>query len=270
YSTANGLLSDAAWAFSEDDEGRIYVGTGKGLSRFDPRNNSWQGFTSKDGLAGDEVRSFLKDKQGHIWIAGEGVTRFDPHVEHKASQPPSIYISRVNIMGKDVALPETGTVQVAPMQLASSRNNLTIDFVGLQFQGEDTLLYEHKLEGADADWTAPGKPRSVSYASLSPGSYRFLVRGRNRDGLISTPAVFEFRILQPIYLRWWFVALILMTFGAIAFLLYRYRVQQLLELERVRTRIATDLHDDIGAGLSRVAILSEVERRQNRGHDGAS
>src|SRR6185436_2583200 len=54
------------------------------------------------------------------------------------------------------------------------------------------------------------------------------------------------------------------------FSLYRYRVGQLLELERVRTRIATDLHDDIGASLSRVAILSEVERQQNTGHSNES
>ena len=72
------------------------------------------------------------------------------------------------------------------------------------------------------------------------------------------------------YLRWWFVALVISTLGAIAFSLYRYRVRQLLEVERVRTRIATDLHDDIGASLSRVAILSEVERQQNAGHNGES
>ena len=270
YSTSNGLLSDAAWAFTEDDEGRVYVGTGKGLSRFDPRNSSWQYFTSKDGLAGDDIRSFCKDKQGNIWIGGEGVTRFDPRAEHKASHPPPIYISRVSILGKDLALPETGTAIVAPRQLSSSLNNLTIDFVAVQFLGEDTLLYEHKLEGADADWSTPAKPRSVSYASLSPGSYRFLVRGLSRDGLISPPAVFEFRILQPIYLRWWFVALVMLTLGAVVFSLYRYRVGQLLELERVRTRIATDLHDDIGASLSRVAILSEVERQQNSRNNSES
>ena len=221
-------------------------------------------------MAGDDIRSFCKDKQGNIWIAGGGVTRFDPRAEHKASQPPPIYISRVNIMGQDLTLPETGTVRVAPMNLAASLNNLTIDYVGVQFRGEDTLLYQHKLEGADADWSAPAKPRSVSYASLSSGSYRFLVRVLNRDGLVSQPAVFEFRILPPIYLRWWFIALVMMTFAGIAFSLYRYRVRQLLALERVRTRIATDLHDDIGASLSRVAILSEVERQQNTGLSGES
>jgi ligand-binding sensor domain-containing protein len=148
YSTGNGLLSDTAWAFTEDDEGRVYVGTARGLSRFDPRTNSWQGFTSKDGLAGDDIRSFFKDKQSHIWIAGEGVSRFDPRAEHKASEPPPTYISRVSIMGKDLALPETGTVLVAPMKWrVFNSNNLTIiDSVGVQFQGEDTLLTNTNLK----------------------------------------------------------------------------------------------------------------------------
>ena len=121
------------------------------------------------------------------------------------------------------------------MNLAASLNNLTIDFVGVQFQGEDTLLYQHKLEGADADWSAPMKLRSVNYASLSAGSYRFLVRSINRDGLISQPAAFEFRILRPIYLRWWFITLVVLVVAGLTYRLYRYRVNRLLELERVRT-----------------------------------
>ncbi len=262
YSTKNGLLSDSAWALTEDDEGRVYVGTGKGLSRFDPRNNTWQGFTSKDGLVGDDIKAFYKDNQGNIWIAAGGITRFNPRAERKASQPTPIYISRVNITGEDLGLPETGAAMVTPMQLAPSRNNVTIDFVGVQFEGEDTLLYQHKLEGADADWSAPTKLRSVNYASLSPGAYRFQVRAVSRDGLVSPPAVFDFRILSPIYLRWWFIALAVLLASAMATSIYRFRVHQLLELERVRMRIATDLHDDIGSSLSQVSVLSEVIRRR--------
>jgi len=265
YANNNGLSSDTAWALTEDFAGQVYVGTGKGLSRFDPRNNTWQNFSSKDGLARDEITSFYRDRQGMIWIAADGVTRFDPRAEHPATEPPPIYISHVNVSGEDLNLPETGTNVMAPMQLAASRNNLTIDFVGVQFQGEDTLLYQHRLEGADSDWTAPTKSRSVNYASLSAGSYRFLVRAINRAGLVSPPAIFEFRILRPFYLRWWFLTLALLVVVSIASSLYRFRLRQLLALERVRTRIATDLHDDIGASLSRMAILSEVVRQQNNG-----
>jgi hypothetical protein len=91
---------------------------------------------------------------------------------------------------------------------------------------------------------------------LSPGSYRFLVRAVNSDGVASErPASIAFVILPPVWLRWWFQLLIGALAGAAIYRLHRYRVTRLLGLERVRTRIATDLHDDIGSSLSQIAIL---------------
>src|SRR5204863_2231140 len=78
----------------------------------------------------------------------------------------------------------------------------------------------------------------------------------------ATPAVLAFTILPPIWQRWWFVAIVSIVIFALAYSLYRYRVSRLLELERVRTRIATDLHDDIGSSLSQVSVMSEVIRRR--------
>jgi signal transduction histidine kinase len=90
-----------------------------------------------------------------------------------------------------------------------------------------------------------------------------MVRAVTQDGKTSErPAVIQFRILPPIWQRWWFVSLAAMLVGLAAYRFYRYRVARLIELERVRTRIATDLHDDIGSNLSRIAILSEVATQQ--------
>ena len=92
------------------------------------------------------------------------------------------------------------------------------------------------------------------------------MRAVNSDGVYSsTPASITFRILHPIWQRWWFITLVAAIAGLAAYSLYRYRMSRLLEVERVRTRIATDLHDDIGAGLSRVAILTEVVKQQVAG-----
>src|SRR4029077_787020 len=99
----------------------------------------------------------------------------------------------------------------------------------------------------------------INYASLSPGRYQFQARAMTADGSISpAPATVSFTILPPIWQRWWFVTLVLLTVGLGIAAIYRYRVGRLIELERVRTRIATDLHDDIGASLSLIAMLSEV------------
>src|SRR5205823_3850198 len=78
------------------------------------------------------------------------------------------------------------------------------------------------------------------------------------------PAMISFIILRPVWQRWWFVSLVAMMFALVAYTLYRYRISRLLELEHVRTRIASDLHDDIGASLSLIAMLSELAQRQRR------
>jgi signal transduction histidine kinase len=73
--------------------------------------------------------------------------------------------------------------------------------------------------------------------------------------------VLSFTVLPPFYARWWFISLAVLVTGAAGLGLYRLRIAQLLGVERVRARIATDLHDDIGASLSQIAILAEVAQQ---------
>jgi signal transduction histidine kinase len=156
------------------------------------------------------------------------------------------------------------------LEFGPNQNHIQIDFFALSFRMAENLRYQFKLEGADIDWNAPTDQRSVTYASLSPGTYHFMVRAISADGTASlTPATVSFTILRPIWQRWWFLSLAGLFLIAGAYVMHKYRVNRLLELERVRTRIATDLHDDIGASLSQIAILSEVVR-QKVGRDDAA
>jgi signal transduction histidine kinase len=129
---------------------------------------------------------------------------------------------------------------------------------------------------------------SHNFANLAPGEYRFLVRAVNDSGAASeTPAVVAFKIKPPIWRTWWFLILATAFICSVLYLLYIYRTKnlrrvnqalteaqiaedkalrerekRLAELERVRTRTATDLHDDIGSSLTQIAVLSEVARNQ--------
>jgi signal transduction histidine kinase len=124
------------------------------------------------------------------------------------------------------------------------------------------LRYQYRLQAADTDWSPPSEMRTVTYASLSPGRYMFQVRAVDSDGLVSAiPASISFRILRPVWQRWWFVSLVVLALGLAARGAFRYRVARLLEVANMRTRIATDLHDDIGANLTRIVLLSEVARQ---------
>jgi ligand-binding sensor domain-containing protein/two-component sensor histidine kinase len=269
YSTANGLSSDAVWSITEDDKGRMYFGTSKGLDQFDPVTGVMRNFTSENGLAADWINYCFKDHLGNIWVGTTGgISRFDPRMESRASLPPPIYLSRIRVAGEELPVSETGTVSLPAMTLTAAQNNLLIEYVGLSFEENQKLKYQYKLEGAGSDWSEPTAERTINYAHLSPGSYRFMVRAITEEGLPSvTPASFEFRILPPVWQRWWFITAIAFLLVLTIYAIYRYRVTRLIELERIRTRIATELHDDIGSNLSRIALLSEVVRRQVREND---
>jgi ligand-binding sensor domain-containing protein/signal transduction histidine kinase len=271
YSAADGLASDLVWSIAEDNFGRMYFATGRGLDQFDVTTGRVRHFTTRDGLAGDITSYCFKDSKGNIWVCtSNGLSKFDPALEAAATSEPPIYISRVLIAGEDQNLPETGLLQLPAFELAPAKNNLLIEFVALSFQSENDLLYQYKLEGADSDWTPPVAVRSVNYANLAPGTYRFLARAINRDGVVSrAPASFEFTILPPVWKRWWFLSLTALAVGALVYALYNYQLRQALKLERVRMRIAHDLHDDVGSSLSQVSILSEVVRQRVNAEDEA-
>ena len=102
----------------------------------------------------------------------------------------------------------------------------------------------------------------MDFANLAPGRYRFEVRAVTADGASSVvPAAVGFTVL----LHSGDAVVPGPRLGALAagaWAAFRYRVRHLLEIEGVRTRIAADLHDDIGSSLTRIAILSEVARRK--------
>jgi ligand-binding sensor domain-containing protein/two-component sensor histidine kinase len=263
YSSADGLASDTVLAIAEDHANQFYIATSRGLNYVNFDTGNVKRFTVRDGLANDQVETIYRDRKGAFWFGtNTGVSRLLTPASDIASAPP-IFINLLKVAGETHSLSEVGETEISGLELAPNQDQLEIGFSSLAFATGDLIQYQYKLEGSNNDWQPLTAHRSVNYASLSPGDYRFLVRAVNSDGLQSPlPATLQFRVLAPLWQRWWFLTLTVMVFGLAVYALIRYRVRQLLELERVRTRIAADLHDDIGANLTRIAILSEVANAQ--------
>jgi ligand-binding sensor domain-containing protein/signal transduction histidine kinase len=263
YTTAEGLSSDEVDCVTEDQWGRVYAGTGRGVDRLDPATGYIKHYTAADGLISGFVLSAFRDRQGALWFCSEkGLSRFVPEPDLHQTPPP-ILINGLKIAGDSQHISALGQTEISIPELAPDRNQIQIEFVGLSFSAGETLRYQYKLEGAVKDWGEPTSERTVNYASLRPGAYRFLVRAVTSDGVVSeTPAEVAFRILPPFWQSWWFLTLTALFIGLAIFAAYHYRVARLVELERVRTRIASDLHDDIGSNLSVIAGLSDVLRRE--------
>jgi ligand-binding sensor domain-containing protein/two-component sensor histidine kinase len=262
YTTAHGLSSNQTWCLTEDRGGRLYIGTGRGVDRLNPETGQIKHYTTADGLARGYPVAAFRDRQGALWfVTIQGLSRFIPEPDRPPSPPP-IRISGLRIAGELYPLSELGETVVSTLTLGPNENQLQIDFSSLRFGLGESLRYQYKLEGADRDWNALTDQRTVNYAKLSPGTYRFVVRAVNADGTPSpTPATVTFTILPPVWQRWWFVMLAAMVVGFVAYFIYRVRVARLVEMERVRTRIATDLHDEIGSNLSLIAMIGEVANR---------
>lgn len=262
YTTANGLSHNSVHGLNEDQWGRIYVCTGLGIDRLDPATARIKHYTTADGLARGEMGNTARDGQSSLWFGSLlGLSRLVPELDEPVSAPP-VLVTRLEVRGAARPLAELGESAVSGLVLQPNQNQLRIDFVGLGFAPGERLLYQYRLKGTDRDWSWPTEQRTINYASLRPGNYTFQVRALNSQGATSPqPASVAFTILSPVWRRWWFLSGAAVAVGLLIYALYRYRLAQLLAVERVRTRIATDLHDDIGSGLSQVAILSEVVRR---------
>ncbi|MEO6391505.1 MAG: two-component regulator propeller domain-containing protein [Pyrinomonadaceae bacterium] len=266
YTPADGLSSVAVTSVTEDAFGRIYVGTGRGLDRLNPETGQVENFTTADGLPNSNVEVAYRDRHNELWFGTvNGLARFVPEPERRR-QPPKVLITGLRVSGVPQAFSILGETQVARLDLSSDQRQVTVDFVGLGASLGEPLKYEYRL--GSAEWTAT-KERTVNFANLSAGEYRLEVRVRTADGILSElPATVSFRIAAPVWQRWWFLLMVALTLAAIIYYFYRFRLQRLLELEKVRTRIATDLHDDIGANLTRISLLSEVARQRSENGSG--
>jgi signal transduction histidine kinase/sugar lactone lactonase YvrE len=276
YGTAQGLSSSDIGGLSEDRWGRIYAATGRGIDRFEPQPEGSrepaarppalpglgriQRYTTADGVAPGALDLAFRDRQGSMWFSTPlGLSQLVPTVDRPPSPPP-VLVTGVSVGGVAQAISDLGQTAVSGLRLPESP--LRVDYVGLGFLPGETLRYQYMLEDADRDWSAPTDQRTVIYASLAAGSYRFLVRAVAGDGVSSPqPASVVFTILPPVWRTWWFLLACGTATALLIYALYRYRLAQLLAVANVRTRIATDLHDDIGASLSQIAILSEVAQR---------
>ena len=172
-----------------------------------------------------------------------------------------MWIGGLRVRGVAQSVELLGQPHITIRNLASQQNQVQIDYFGLSASPGQLLTYQYQLEGPHSAWSAPTPERSVNYAELAPGSYRFLVRAVSADGTLSqVPASVTFTILPPVWKRAWFVGALIVLAIASAYSVHAYRVRRLFEMERLRTRIASDLHDDVGSSLTQISMLSEIVR----------
>lgn len=243
------------------DTTAVWFASCDGLYKYQYHNNDWSHLNTSDGLLNAEIFAIKYDEERRsVWaLSAQGVTQLSINTQPNDTKP-LITITSINISGKNEP---SALLATNPSKYSSDNNSIRIEFAGSSFIDEKKNTYKYILEGYDKRWSDPTPTNNVTYASLPPGKYHFKVMAANSGGIWSAEAAsFEFEIVMPFYKSTWFVILCIV----IAFLiLYFVRLQQLKQrykIEKLRLSIAKDLHDDVGATLGSITILSKTATRK--------
>ena len=272
YTRVEGLSADEVWCVTEDRLGRIYAGTAKGVDRLDPGTGQIVHYSAADGIVRGDIRSALRDRNGDLWFASShGLSKFKPS-EDRTVPPAPARIIGIRTAGVPFPLSEFGDTKIGPVRFSSHQNSLQIDFAATDYHVLAPLRYQFWLDhevwtDQTQTWQDLGTTSTVHLVNLAPGDFAFKVRALTPDGLPGEAASLTFAILQPFWRTWWFQLACAMAIAGVAYWIHTRRLQQQLAIERVRSHISMDLHDDIGAGLSRISVIGEALKRHLRAGD---
>ena len=279
YTIADGLPNNVVYGILTDEAGNLWMSTNKGLSCFNPALNAFRNFTQEDGLFGDEFNHFQFKKLGNgdmLFGGVGGFTVFTPSIVLQKQKQVPVVFTGLSISNKAINWKTDSTVLSSPINYAKNitlhpgQNMFTISFASLEYRSNKKKFYKYKLDGFDKNYTEPSTKNEATYTNLSLGTYTFHVMGTNCDGVWNEKDIST----QIIVLPYWYqtvlfkmlVALLVVT---ILYLFYRYRLQQVLKMERLRNRIASDLHDEIGSTLSSISLYGESAKMMMKDNEAA-
>ncbi|HXS68930.1 MAG TPA: triple tyrosine motif-containing protein, partial [Candidatus Polarisedimenticolia bacterium] len=226
---------------------------------------------------------------GRLWFTTvKGAVSIQPQDIRPNRLPPPVAIEEILVDGKNVD--PTGSLQAASafpatvgasfnlrgpwLEVPPGKHQLEFRYTGLSLVASDRVQFRYWLEGAGTNWIDAGPRRSIQFNLLPAGDYRFHVIAANSDGVWNeTGASLRLRVLPHFYETWWFrllAAIVVLgttaiTIRTVSLRRLRWRMQQLERqhtVERERTRIARDIHDDLGASLNLIAVLGDLAKKE--------
>ena len=284
FTTDDGLASNGIGYLLEDGEGNLWIGSNAGLMRIpkaglnafaEGRTASFhcRTFTEADGLPTRECTQGSQPgacgtRDGKLWFpTTRGLAGLNPAELRPNTNPPPVLIESVAVDGQTQG---RNGLQASPPQsvtIPPQRERLEIEYTSLNLASPERARFRYRMAGHESDWVEADRSRIARYSKLPPGEYRFQVIACNEDGVWNATGASLAVIVQPPFWRTlWFASLMgILLVGTIVTTVYlvstqklQRRLRQQEALEKDRSRIARDLHDQLGASLTQVALLGEM------------
>ena len=263
FTTEDGLADDFIYSLILENDSTLWLGTNYGLSKFDTKKERFVNFYEKEGIANAEfnTNSYLKTKNGHLIFGGlSGVTIVNPFSlpEKKNNFIPFIsqYLKYDGKEGKvNTNFFNNGSNE--PINIQANEKYIEIHFSNKDFLNPQITNFAYYLDGFEKDWIYLGNRNTIRYTNLDQGNYLLKVKTANSDGLWSDK-ILEVPIIvkRPYYEQWWFIALIIFLSAIFITALCAIYIYQQNQANKIRHRIATDLHDDVSNSLNNIRIIA--------------
>ena len=229
----DGLANQHVNSILEDNEGYMWFGTAKGLSKYSPSSKEVWNYDVNDGLKiGDvTISAGCKARSGELYFGGgHGFVRFYPDRIKANSFLPPIVITSFKKFNEYATL-DTSISEKKLISLHYYENNISFEFTALNYTASHKNQYAYKMEGIDKDWVYSGTRRYASYPDLSPGKYTFRVKGSNNDGVWNEAGTSISIIITPPWWKTWWAY----SFYALIFIFSLYWIRR-YELNRLRLK----------------------------------
>ncbi len=243
YTTEDGLPNNRIYAILEDDRGRLWMSTNRGISSFDPEAGLFRNYGIRHGLQSMEFNraAAFRSRSGEMFFGGpNGLNAFYPDRPRPNPRPPDVVISEFRLVGESAPdrVLSSPIGQTPRLRLQHNENALAFSFTAFHYQEPEQNQYAYRLDPVDDDWIEAGSRRSAAYSRLAPGAYTFRVKAANSDGVWSPKAArMAFVIAPPWWRTGWAYGLYVVFFGLGVLAVDRVQRQRLLVQERERARI---------------------------------
>ncbi|MCB9307929.1 MAG: helix-turn-helix domain-containing protein [Lewinellaceae bacterium] len=289
YNSRSGFPDNVIYGILADKKGLLWMSSNHGLIRLDPKTGIMKNFTEEDGLPSNEfnIKCYgTLSGDGLVFGSMKGLVVFYPKDFIPNKAVPQIRITGLEINNHRVSLGDsTGVLAEAieftnKLVLPASQNNITLHFAALEYSIPSKNRFRYYMKGAEEKWAHTATDNKAVYLNLPPGSYTFLLKGCNNDGVWSEdPIALHITILPPWYRSNWAYLLYLAAIGGGIFLFYRYQLRRKLaeadylrlkDLDAFKSRVFTNITHEFRTPLTVIQGMAGEIKEYGPGKPPAS
>lgn len=276
FTIKQGLSDNTIYSIQEDEAGNLWIRTNDGISKFDPIKKIFKNYNDKDGLPEMDLNGniFFKNNDGKMFFGySNGLIAFYPEEVVDNPYKPKVAFTRLSVMDQEIKFEENSPLEKPlneseKIELSYKDKVISIEFAALHFAIPSKNRYAYKLEGFLDDWIfVDANNRAAKFTNLNPGKYVLRVIASNNDGIWSdVQRSLTIVITPPYWETWWFRVLMFMLLIGLIFAFYEMRLNRLVGIERTRSKIARNLHDEVGGTLSSIQYFVRAIEKEINGN----